>query len=276
MTVNRPFSLLMSVYAGEKPHALSEALASICVSDEIPAEVVLVEDGPISDSLKEVIEAYRIKLPLRTLRLESNQGLAGALNVGLEACSHELVARFDSDDICLPQRFTEQLNFLLMHPAVSAVSSWVREFDGATGNNLGMRAPPVTHHELKRFAKLRNPLNHPAVMYRRSAVKSVGGYQDEVGFEDYSLWIRMIMRGDVLANLPHVLVRMRAGSDQLRRRSGWRYAMHELHFAGKFRRQGYFSWREYTLFVVLRVPLRVLADSVIQQVYRRFGRTLPR
>lgn len=272
MVVNRRFSLLMSVYAGERAEFLREALNSLSHAVEFPAEIILVEDGPLGDDLTRVIDGFRARLPIRSVKLDVNQGLASALNAGLAQCSYQLVARFDSDDLCLPHRFSEQINFMLGNSDVAASSCWVEEFDSDVDAMRTMRALPISHDELVRFGKMRNPLNHPAVMFRKAAVEQVGGYQEEVAFEDYSLWLRLILAGYRLANLPVVLVRMRAGAAQMRRRGGLRYARCELKFAMKFRQIGFFSTYEFLRFIVLRVPFRLLAAPLLLRAYQILGR----
>ncbi len=262
----------MSVYAGELPSNLDEALASLCACDEQPMEVVLVEDGPLTPGLETVIDQYRGRLPVVSVKLETNAGLARALDTGLRVCQSELVARFDTDDICIQSRFTEQVDFLSHNPEVVAVGAWVEEFEAGHLRRGPLRIVPSKPASLRAFAKLRNPLNHPAVMFRRSAVLKVGGYQDEPGFEDYSLWLRLLQGGAELANIPKVLVKMRAGLNQTRRRMGLLYAKHELLFAWKFLQRGYFTWFEYLKFVVCRVPLRLLPVALLNKTYLRFGR----
>ena len=271
----RPFSVLMSVFAREEAANLVEALESLARSDEPPVEVVLVEDGPLTQALHAVIDQYRSGLPIVSVKLTTHEGLAHALNAGLKVCHCELVARFDSDDISLPSRFTEQLDFLALNPEVAAVGAWVEEFERGGHDGGALRVVPANPAELAGFSKLRNPLNHPTVMFRRSVVLQVGGYQQEAAFEDYSLWLRLMRHGAQLANIPKVLVKMRAGAGQTQRRMGLRYAAHELQFAAKFLKLGHFSAFEYMRFVLYRVPLRLLPISLLRMAYLRLARSQP-
>lgn len=269
-----PFSLLMSVYARERPAFLRESLESVFASSIHPNELVLVEDGPIGVPLRAVIDDFRARLPIRSLPLAVNVGLPGALNAGLAVCSHEVVARFDTDDICEPRRFALQLAYMDAHPDVAVVGAAVQEFDLQTGEKLGLRAPPASHEALRAFARLSSPFNHPATMYRKSVVLGVGAYPTHlnVAFEDYALWLRLILAGHRLANLPEVLVHMRAGDAQASRRRGWRYAKQEIGFAIEFRRAGFFSAWQCLRFMALRVPIRFLPKRLMVAFYRRFAR----
>ena len=264
----------MSIYVNENPEFLRESLKSLLASTVQPDELVLVEDGPIGENLRAVIESFRARLPIRTVPLAVNLGLPGALNAGLTACSHDIVARFDTDDICVPQRFARQLDFMKRHPEIAALGTAVQEFDPYTGENLGVRAPPATHEELLHFAKLSSPFNHPATMYKKSAVLSVGAYPTHmtVAYEDYALWVRLMMAGYKVANLLEILVYMRAGEAQATRRRGWRYAKQEVEFALEFRKAGFLSIWQCVKFMLLRVPIRFLPARQMALIYRRFAR----
>ena len=267
----------MSVYARETPSFMRESLQSVVASSVSPDELVLVEDGPIGAALREVIDDFRTRLPIRSVPLPVNLGLPGALNAGLAQCSHEVVARFDTDDICEPTRFERQLAYLDSHPEVVAVGAAVQEFDMHTGQKLGLRSPPSSHEALAEFARLSSPLNHPATMYRKSAVLQVGAYPTHmsVAFEDYALWVRLMLAGYRLANLPEVLVHMRAGAAQASRRRGWRYARQEIGFALEFRRAGFLSVWQCLRFMAFRVPIRFLPKKQVTAMYRWFGRGRP-
>ncbi len=264
----------MSLYARENPVFLRQSLQSVLLSTVHPDEVVLVEDGPIGPALQGVIDDFRPLLALRSVPLAVNVGLPSALNAGLAHCRNELVARFDTDDICEPERFESQLAFMQAHPEVAALGCAVQEFEPLSGAALGVRAPPLSHDELVSFARLSSPLNHPSVMFRRAAVLSVGAYPTHmtVAFEDYALWIRLVLAGYRLANLPKVLVKMRAGAAQAARRSGLSYAKQEIAFAREFRKVGFLSAWQYLRFIVIRTPIRFLPKRQVVGVYRRFGR----
>ena len=109
------FSLLLSVYQGDEKDWLKLAFQSITNQTHLPDEIILVEDGKIPRDLKEIIRTFeknKKKIPLKVISLKQNQGLATALNKGIAACKYEWIARFDADDINLPDRFQKQADFL--------------------------------------------------------------------------------------------------------------------------------------------------------------------
>ena len=107
------FSVLLSIYYKEKPEYFSECMESIYSQTVLPDEIVLVEDGRLTDGLYEAIRDYECRpseINFVTVKLEKNSGLGLALAEGIKHCSNELVARMDTDDICVPDRFERQLN----------------------------------------------------------------------------------------------------------------------------------------------------------------------
>ncbi|NML24771.1 glycosyltransferase [Zoogloea dura] len=201
------FSVLMATYGRDNPAYLAEALESLVHQTVLPDEVILVEDGPLGMALREVIEAYRSRLPLLSVVMPGNVGLARALNEGLGAAHHELVARFDSDDVADPERFARQLA-AFAEGGVDVLGGWALEIDSA-GVPGRLRRMPLSHVEI--LASLwACPLIHPTVMYRREAILALGGYRTHLRrSEDYDLWFRCAKAGLRFANLPEALIRHR-------------------------------------------------------------------
>ena len=122
-------SVLMSVYHREKAEYLDQALESLRWQTHSPAEVVLVEDGPIGSELSKVISRYESSLPIKRIPLSENIGLGAALRVGTEYCTCDWIARFDTDDICLPHRLQRQVEYLSQHPNVDLLGASILEFE---------------------------------------------------------------------------------------------------------------------------------------------------
>ena len=220
-----PFSDLMSVYKNDNPEWLREAVESVSVQQTVrPDEVLLVIDGPVPDSLR--LEILRLEREISSVRVAwqtENRGLGLALRKGMELVSHELVARMDSDDISLPDRFEKQLRTFDEDPTLNIVGTQISEFIGEPGNIVGKREVPCSNEEILTWLRGRCPLNHVSVMALRSNILSVGNYIDWHFNEDYYLWIRMALAGCRFANLPDVLVNVRVGKEMYSRRGGWKY-----------------------------------------------------
>jgi len=258
----------MSVYAKESPTYLGRAIRSLAEQTLPPGEIILVEDGPLPKFLYSVIEKWQSRLPLRIVPLAKNQGLGMALQMGLSACSYPIIARMDSDDICHPQRFATQIQFLKKHPEIDVVGSWISEFEGDESNIYAYRTLPESPEDLSRFARKRNPLNHMSVMFRRDKVIEVGGYGQSVFIQDYHLWARMLLHGSRIANIPECLVNVRAGENMIRRRGGKRYAKIEFELQKEFLQMGFINPGEFLRNVLIRYGIRMIPEKARKQVYK--------
>lgn len=225
MTNSEDFSVLMSVYRNDKPADFKEAVNSIWHRQTLkPAEFVLMVDGPVPEPLDNVICSLEQEIPvMRVIRLESNSGLGEALRIGVEKCSHPIIARMDSDDIAIHNRFELQYKYLKQHPNVSILGGQIDEFIDNSNNIVSRREVPTASDELKSYTRARCPFNHMTVMFRRESILEAGNYQSWHYNEDYYLWIRLLEQGYVFANLPDTLVNVRVGTDMYKRRGGWKY-----------------------------------------------------
>lgn len=266
------FSLLMSVYHNDSPSAFKDALDSLVNSVVSPDEVVLVEDGPLGDELQSVISSFSNKLPVKNVKLASNVGLGKALSIGLRECSHEWVARFDSDDICHPARFHTQVAFIQQHENIDIIGTAIAEFESSKDDIHAYRKPPINHDEIVEYAKSRNPFNHMTVMYRKSKVLKAGSYQDNYLYEDYALWVKMINNGAITANIPEVLVYARTGNGMEIRRGGIKYAKSEVLAQLGFYQLGFINKRQFYTNLLLRVPVRLIPGKIRKLIYRKLLR----
>jgi len=235
------FSVLMSIYIKEAPSNLNDCLYSIFNQTRLPDEIVLIKDGPLNNDLEEVINFYSRKqtIPFIIFQFEKNVGLGVALNKGVELCSNELIARMDTDDIAVVDRFEKQINYLEKNPEISLLGSHIKEFDQNQYNIRTIRIVPLNHKEIIKYAKKRNPFNHMTVVYKKSHVIDSGNYVKVggVGYEDYDLWVRMIQKGYLTSNIDDFLVLARTGKNMYRRRGN----KDRLGTALKFRRKLYIS-----------------------------------
>ena len=118
-------------------------------------------------------------------------GLPDLLNLGLASCTASFVARIDSDDIPCLDRFERQVEFLSSHPDVALVASPVMLID-ESGAALGRLSGPSTSAELIRGLRWKCVIQHPSVMFRRTSIVELGGYDPLARHvEDYELWLRL-------------------------------------------------------------------------------------
>lgn len=266
------FSVLMSFYGKDNPGYLDEAFQSLLNQTLAPSEIVLIQDGKISADLQRVVLVWEKKLPIKWIINEKNLGLGLSLKKGLEACSEEIVARMDSDDICHPKRFETQYKFLQENPDISAVGSWIAEFSLNKDKINTYRKLPVDSDELFDFAKKRCPLNHPTVMYRKEDIIFVGSYDNFRFQQDYHLWGRLLNSGYKIYNIPKVLLFMRADNKLFNRRGGMDYFRSEVAVQKYFLQIGFINKFEFIRNYFIRGTVRVVPNFVRKAVYQNLLR----
>ena len=248
----------MSLYGSESPSYFSEALSSIYNAQTLkPNQIVLVLDGPLpAQLLAEVVKARESLGSLLTIvELPTNRGLATALNIGLEHCLNEWVFRMDTDDIALPNRFLVQANFLQAHPDIDVLGALMEEFDTADSSYSVVRRVPEKHEDITKYAKSRNPINHPVCCFKKTIVTQTGGYP-VVYPEDYFLWVKLIQAGHRFHNLQEPLLKMRTGEAFIKRR-GVNMLKGELNTYRYMRETGFINRKEFLVTATLRAIIRI-------------------
>ena len=218
-------SILMPVF--DTPAAyLAECWESIRAQTFREWELVLVDDG--SRAAETIAEIDRIAGDPRVvlIRLDENQGIAPALNLGLSRCRGKLVARMDADDSMMPTRLQRQVAYLRAHSDVTILGAQLQSIDWETDQLL----PPTEHPEQvtnEYIERQRNTseiwfLNHPTVMLRRREVTNLGGYPKYRVAQDLGLWLKVVQAGLKIHNLPTVELHYRLHPNQVSTASGVR------------------------------------------------------
>lgn len=269
------YSVLMSVYAKENPEYFRIAVESMVNQTVKPDEIVIVQDGPLPSELDEMLREFSEKYPdlITIVVSEENIGLGLALNLGLAQCRNELVARMDTDDISLPERCQKQLKVFSEYPNLSIVGSNIAEFIHDPENITTRRIVPEKHREIIEFLKHRCPMNHVAVMLKKTEVQESGGYQHLLYNEDYYLWVRMFLNGCKFSNISSDLVLVRIGNDMYQRRGGWKYFKSEAKLQKFMLEKKIISFPRFLINVGKRLIVQVLLPNTIRGwAFKRFAR----
>jgi len=215
-------SVLMSIYKQEKPEYFDKALKSIW-DDQIlkPDEIILVKDGGLTDKLAEVIKKWQEKLPevLIVVGYEENKGLGYALNYGLEYCKSAYIARMDTDDIALPERFKKQIGFLDKNDVdvVGSCAILSAILIDSNDNEIGLKRV----EEKINFNSLLKKCDviHPSIMLRKNFFKKYGKYNENFkNSQDYDLWLRAAKSGAIIKNIKKPLIKFRVSANLIKRR----------------------------------------------------------
>ncbi len=264
------YSVLMSLYVKEKPEYLRLAIDSMLSQTVMPDEIVIVEDGPLNEELYEILKEYGEKIT--RVRIGKNLGLGLALNEGLKACRNELIARMDTDDISKPDRCEKQLKRFEEQPELAIVGAWVEEFAVSPEQVVSVRTVPTDASAIYNFAKKRSAFNHPAVMYRRSAVLAQGGYANLRRNQDVDLFGRMLYAGCKAENIGEALLWFRCNDDLAKRRKSWENTRSYIDTIHRFWKMGYASFVDYIMIAVAQTGMYLMPVKAQHWIYKTFLR----
>lgn len=261
------FSVLLSIYYKEKPAYFDRCLESLVNQTVKADEWVIVKDGAIPDELQAVIDKYKAMpdVNIKEVALEKNSGLGIALSYGVPACSHELIARMDSDDISVPERFEIQLAAFETNPDIDICGGQITEFDTDENIVIGERHVPLTHDEIAKYQRKRCAFNHTTVMFKKSSVLKAGNYKDVPLMEDDMLWADMLMSGAQCMNLPNFLCKVRTDKTMIARRGGLKYYKKYKSARKKIYKLGFISYGCY-----LKTNIIQFAVCIMPACMRKF------
>lgn len=204
-------SVLFPVYnAGE---FLRSSLESILCQTYSDFELIVLYDHSSDNSLK-ILKTYSDRR-IRIVENHEKKGLAFVLNKGIELSRGKYIARMDSDDICRPERFAQQVLYLESHPEVAIVGTWFRTIS-PEGSLFGSVARLETSPDAVKAASFfRSRMGHPTVMMRREDLEKHSlRYTLGVFAEDYDFWVKAISKCRI-ANIPKALLFYRKHPGQL-------------------------------------------------------------
>lgn len=273
------FSVLLPVYIGDREETFRRALRSVGADQTLrPSQIVVVCDGPVEARIASLLQRVEAGgatdltggAQVTVVRVPVNGGLAHALTAGLQCCKSDLVARADADDISVPHRFATQVPVMLQQH-LDLLGSAIVEFSDDEHHTGLVRRMPESLDEIRKVITYRDPFNHPTVVFRRSAVDQVGGYEHVNHMEDYWLFARMVQSGKRCANIDAPLVLYRIGEGAYSRRGGWTMLRSELTLQRRLRAAGITTTGQWLRNVVVRGLYRLIPSGVRRFVYRAVG-----
>lgn len=262
-------SVLMSVYKNEYPQYLDRSIKSIWTDQTIkPSEIILIEDGPLSDELEQTINRWKELIGNKLIihKNETNLGLTKSLNIGLKIASSDFIARMDSDDISDPKRFERQTKYLETHPDVAIVGGAMQEFN-SSNPKLNVRHYPRNNEEVMHTIYKASPLAHPTVMMRSEIFRNGLKYDERYRTsQDIALWFDAICAGYKIGNIDDITLYFRRDDEMFRRRSRAKaWNEFRIYMNGVRRVYGLFSLKY--VFPISRLIFRLMPLSVVKFIY---------
>ena len=188
-------SVLMSIYNSEA--YLREAIESILNQTYTEYEFIIVDDGSDDESPHIIREFAKLDSRINLLT-QKNMGLATALNNGFTLCKGKYIVRMDADDVSLPYRISEQVEYLDNNPNCVLVGGLAKVIS-ESGEVLGIGSGgPHKVTNLYSFPPRIAVSLHPLITVRKSALCAVNGYREEfTSAQDYDLFVRLSAIGSI-------------------------------------------------------------------------------
>ena len=273
MLEKQKISVLMSVYVKENPTFLRDAINSIQNQTLKPSELVLVEDGPLTPELYQVLDQVEAEsdIPVKRCPLEENQGLGLALRQGVLQCQYDIIARMDTDDIAVPDRFEKQVQ-LMEKDNLDLLGGHIAEFIDNPDEIVSYRRVPTQHADIVAYQRMRSAFNHMTVMFKKNMVLKAGNYEDGLYMEDDLLWLNMIAAGAKTGNLDQILCKVRVGAGMFERRGGPRYLKLYRQARQRMLKRGQISYMEYAKSVAIQMVVALCPGFVRQFIFMKLLR----
>lgn len=274
MTENYGISVLISVYHKENPEFLELAVRSMIEQTRVPDEVVIVEDGPLTQPLYEKLSQLEEHYPtlIKRYPLSKNQGLGLALKYGVEQCNYSLIARMDSDDISVKHRLEVQEKKFIENPKLDMVGGHISEFIDDYKSPVSSRIVPLSNEDIIKYQRMRSAFNHMTVMFKKEAVLRAGNYEDGLYMEDDLLWANMIASGAVTMNVAENLCYVRVGNGMFERRGGLRYLKLYQKARKLMYQRGQINYWEYVYGGLVQCIVSIVPSKLRQIIFMKMLR----
>lgn len=273
--MEKNISVLMSVYRNDIAENVRTAVESVYNQTLKPKQIVMVVDGPVPEDVTKVLEELKKEIDVfEVYAYEKNSGLGTALKRGTEFCKYEYIARMDSDDISLPDRFEKQMKKFEEDPELSLVGSNSQEFIDTLDNLANVKALPEKHEDIVEFMKGRCPFVHPTVIMKKDMLLKAGGYEYWHYAEDYYMWVRMYLAGAKFYNIQENLINFRININTYKRRGGLKYYKSIRGLLKFIYKNKMIGFMKYTKEKIKRFVGHVLVPSWMKNaLYMKFMRT---
>ncbi|MEL6335667.1 MAG: glycosyltransferase [Pseudomonadota bacterium] len=176
---------------------LDEAIESVLSQTVTDFEFLIHDDGS-SDESRAIAERWAARDPRIAVSSGPNRGISASANALLARAQAPLIARFDADDVCLPERFERQIaRFEEEEDLVLLGTGWIT-MDEA-GRRIAPLRAPTGHDSLDaRLIAGITPVHQPTCMFRRAALERTGPYDEDLTVsEDLDLFMRLAEVGRI-------------------------------------------------------------------------------
>jgi len=220
--VNNPLVSVIIPSFNELPEIIYASLSSIRSQSFEDFECIVIDDSTDPNTQKVARDFCNSDERFIYVKPEKRLGLAASLNLGIKLSKGKFIARFDADDICLNDRLSKQINFFRKNLDVDVLGGALRIIN-QTNDLLGYKKYPIEHADIEKKFIYSCAIAHPTIMFKKSSIDWSGYYDPKFKYcEDLDLWLRLLNKGCIFANLPDVIVMYRQSTTS-RPKGNWHF-----------------------------------------------------
>jgi glycosyltransferase involved in cell wall biosynthesis len=172
-----------------------EALNSVLNQTYTEIQLIIVDDASL-DGSKEVIRDFVNQYPsVEYFDLPENVGSCKAFNIALRKAKGDFIIDLAADDVLVPERIQEGVTcFEKAGKTYGLQFSDARMID-AIGNTLSLHSDRFPHESIPQGDIYKDLIDRyficsPTMMFRKALIDELGGYDEQLSYEDFDLWIR--------------------------------------------------------------------------------------
>lgn len=257
--------IIMGIYNCES--YLSECIDSILNQTISNWRLIICDDGSSDNSYKLAVDySNKYKDKIVVLKNEKNMGLNYTLNKCLNYSTAKYIARMDGDDYSHSDRLKKEYEFLESHSDYAFVSTNAVLFDESGDWGQTNYVPNPSNMDFLSIS----PFCHAAVMIRRDAIMSVGGYTIDkrlLRVEDYHLWFKLYSAGLTGYNIQENLYFIRDNREACLRRN-WNNRKNEYYVRKIGFRMLNIPWY-YRFYVYRPIVLGLIPNSLYVFLHKK-------
>jgi len=262
-------AFIITVYKNDKLDFFKEAIESI-VNQDYGFEninIYLGIDGDLYRALEDYMASHK-ELFYKIVKNDKNRGLAYTLNRLIDVLEdEEYIFRMDSDDICMLERVSKQVEYFQEDKDLLLLGTDLIEID-EEGKELRYKSMPTEKEEIIKFSIARNPFNHPTIAMRKEFFSKVGMYNETIlKSQDYELWARALKKGIKCTNISHPLLKFRVASDYMTKRNSIVNYMNE--FKISFSLMVHFKRYEQIFKILAKLIIRMMPSFFGKIIYQK-------
>jgi len=188
-----PVTVICLCYNQER--FVKAAILSVLGQTYSNIQLLVVDDASTDNSVSVIQDLVTAYPGIQFLPLQRNQGNCGAFNHALRHATGRYIIDLAADDILLPERVGAGVAALEEAGDRFGVNFTDADWMAEDGSHLYRHSTRFPHRTIPQGNIYKELISRfficsPSMMFRRSVIDALGGYDEDLAYEDFDFWIR--------------------------------------------------------------------------------------